>query len=186
MQNQIHNSPLALSYAKALLELANEGNLTQQIGEDLRDLREILSANPMFVQVLADPAIGNEERGRLLKTVFENRTPKLLQDFLGLLNEKNRLNILAAIADAFDELLDQQFGKIEVDVTVAERLTVDQLEGVRQKVSSALKRDAVVHQYVDASIIGGVILRVKDQLIDGSVRAQLTGLKHRLLNARPK
>jgi F-type H+-transporting ATPase subunit delta len=87
------------------------------------------------------------------------------------------------IARAYDELLDERLGKIEVDVTVAQRLGPDQLEQVRRSVSAALKKDAVVHQYVDESIIGGLVLRVQDRLIDASVRAQLEGMRRRMLGA---
>jgi F-type H+-transporting ATPase subunit delta len=77
-------------------------------------------------------------------------------------------------------------GKIEVDVTVAQRLSDAQLEEVRRKVSTALKKDAVVHQYVDEKIIGGLVLRVGDRLIDGSVKAQLDAMRRQLLTAKTK
>jgi len=80
--------------------------------------------------------------------------------------------------------VDEQAGKIEVDVTVAQKLSPDQLEEVRQKVSAALKKDAIVHQYVDDSIIGGLILRVQDKLIDASIKTQISKLREQLLAAR--
>jgi F-type H+-transporting ATPase subunit delta len=185
MGNENHHSPLAIAYAQALLELANESKTTEAVGQELDALREVIEKNPTFAQVLSDPAISTEERGRLLHRVFDGRASKLMLHFLGLVNEKGRLNILSSIAGAFDELLDQQQGKIEVDATVAERLSDQQLEAVRQKISEALKRNAVVHQYVDPQIIGGLVLRVQDQLIDGSVRAQLAAMRRKLLDARP-
>ena len=185
MHRDNHQSPIALAYAEALLELANETKSAAALGQELRDLRQILDTTPKFGEVLADPAIGNDEREKLIHTVFDGRASKLFVNFLGLLNEKRRLTYLASIAGAYDDLLDQQEGKVEVDVTVAQSLTKEQLETVRQKVGAALKRDAVVHEYTDATIIGGVILRVQDQLIDGSVRAQLQAMRHRLLSAKP-
>ena len=90
--------------------------------------------------------------------------------------------MLSEIVGAYDELLDEQMAKVEVDVTVAQKLDAQQLELVRQRVSAALKKDAVVHQYVDDTIIGGLILRVQDQLIDGSVRHQLQAIKEKLMS----
>ncbi len=72
-----------------------------------------------------------------------------------------------------------------MDVTVAQALSNKELEAVAQKVSDRLRREAIVHQYVDESIIGGLVLRVQDQLIDGSVRAQLTAMRRKLLSAKP-
>jgi len=185
MHKDNHQSPLAVAYAQALLDLANEAKNAEEIGQELRDLRQIIDTNDQFAQVLADPAISNEERGRLIHTVFDGRASHLILNFLGLVNEKGRLSILPAIAGAYDDLLDKQRGNIEVDVTVAHKLNDEQLESVRRTVSEALKRNAVVHQYLDESIIGGVLLRVQDQLIDGSVRAQLTAMRQKLLGGRP-
>jgi F-type H+-transporting ATPase subunit delta len=183
-----HNSPLALAYAASLLELANEQKLTEQIAQELAALRQILAANPHFHLYLVDPAISELTHGEALKKIFGSQLSRLMMNFLGVLNQKNRLGILAQIADAYDDLLREQEGKIEVDVTVAHKLTSDQLEEVRQKVSTALKKDAIVHQYVDDSIIGGLVLRVQDKLIDASVKTQLAAIKHQLLaahSARP-
>ena len=185
MHTDNHQSPLAVAYAQALLELADEAKTAEAVGEEMRDLRQIVEINDLFAQVLSDPAISNEERGRLIHRVFDGRASHLVLNFLGLVNEKGRLNLLTAMAGAYNALLDQQRGDTEVDVTVAHKLNDEQLESVRRTVSEALKRNAVVHQFLDESIIGGVVLRVKDQLIDGSVRAQLTAIRHKLLSGRP-
>ncbi|MGA3067835.1 MAG: ATP synthase F1 subunit delta [Tepidisphaeraceae bacterium] len=186
MHKDNHNSPVALAYAQALLELANESKSAPDFGQELRDLRQILDLNPKFQQVLTDPAIGDAEVGKLIHTVFDGRASKLLVNLLGLLNEKGRLSLLAGIAGAYDDLLEAQQGKVEVDVTSAQKLTPQQVESVRQKIGAALKREAVVHEYDDPSILGGLILRVQDQLIDGSVRAQLQAMRQKLLAARPQ
>ena len=106
---------------------------------------------------------------------------ELVSRFLTLMNERNRLGMLAEVIDAFETLLDEKLGKVEVDVTVAERLGDEELEQVRQRVGAALGREAIVHQYVDAEIIGGMILRVDDRIVDASVRRQLQAMKERML-----
>jgi F-type H+-transporting ATPase subunit delta len=150
----------------------------------LDQLNEILEANHTFVLYLADPAISNEERGRTLSAIFRGQVNPLLWSFIGVLNLKNRLSLLGQIIAAYGDLLDQKYGKIEVDVTTAHTLGADELEEIRQRVSQALKKDAVIHQYVDESIIGGMLLRVSDQLIDASVKAQLQTIKQSMLNVK--
>lgn len=157
----------------------------ETVGQELADLRKIIVEQPLVTALLVDPAIGQEERHRLLDRVFQNRVSPLLMKFLHVLAEKGRLNLLASIAGAYAHLLDQRQGKVEVDVTVAQRLDAPALEAVRQRVSAALRRDAVLHQYVDPSIIGGLILRVQDRMIDGSVRAQLADMRRRLIESHP-
>jgi F-type H+-transporting ATPase subunit delta len=181
-----HHDPTSLAYAQSLLELAGEQNQAEPVGEELKRLTEILEKNPTFVAYLSDPGIGHEERAGVLKTLFFGKVSPLMWNFLGVLNLKGRLKGLQNISSAYDDLLDEKLGKIEVDVTVAQKLAPDQLEQVRQRVSQALGKEAVMHQYVDESIIGGLLLRVQDKLIDSSVRSQLQALKHQMLASRPK
>jgi F-type H+-transporting ATPase subunit delta len=184
MAKQAHPSAGARAYATALIELANERNLTNPIADELNGLRQVLAENPSFRAFLADPSIGDTERSALLKKVFAGKIQLLLEHFLEVLAAKGRLNHIEQIADAYDDLLDEQLGKIEVDVIVAQKLSPEQLEQVRTRVSAALKKDAVVHQYVDESIIGGLILKVQDKLIDASVKTQIAMLRQQLLAAR--
>lgn len=186
MAKNNQKSSIATAYAASLLELANEQKQAEQIGQELEQIGQILAENRSFQLFLSDPAISETERGEVLKRVFGGKVSQLVSNFLGVLNRKGRAGSLARIIEAYDDLLDEQLGKVEVDVTVAAKLSPEQLEEVRQRVSSALKKDAVVHQYVDESIIGGIVLRVQDKMIDASVRSQLAAMKQQLLESRTK
>lgn len=187
MGTQSQHSPTVIAYARSLLELANEQNQAEPINRDLGALAEALESDDSFDHFLRSPSISDTDRLDVLKKAIGGGASPLLGNFLGVLGSHGRLALLPKIADAYDELLGQQLGKIEVDVTVAQKLSPEQLEQVRAKVSQALKKDAVVHQYVDDSIVGGMILRVQDQLIDASVRTQLRAMREQLLaaSARP-
>ena len=185
-RNISSNNPTAVAYARSLLELANERNQADEIGQEMAGIRDILTEQPSFAAYLADPGIGGTERTATLDKVFKGRVSPLVSNFLGVVNNHGRMRMLGPIAQAFVDLLDEQRGNVEVDVTVAQRLTPDQLEQVRQRVSQALGRNAVVHQYVDESIIGGLVLRVQDKLIDASVRFQLEQMRRQLLEAAAK
>jgi F-type H+-transporting ATPase subunit delta len=149
-------------------------------------IRDVLAEQPSFAAYLADPGIGGTERTATLEKVFKGRVSPLVSNFLGVVNNHGRMRMLGPIAQAFVDLLDEQRGNVEVDVTVAQRLSADQLEQVRQRVSQALGKNAVVHQYVDEDIIGGLVLRVEDRLIDASVKYQLEAMRERLLAARKR
>ena len=181
-----HASLTAFTYAQSILDLANEQQQAEPIGQELASLKQILDENPSIREVFTSPAIGADEREQLLERVFRNNLAPLLFNTLGVLNAHNRLGLISQIAQAYDELLDKQLGKVEVDLTVAQRLDADQLERARQQVSQALGRDAIVHQYVDENIIGGMIIRVGDKLIDASVRYQLASMRKQLLESAPK
>ena len=186
MAQTTHASPTAVTYARSLLELAQERSLAEPIGQELEQIAQVLESNPTFREFLKDPGIGADERTAVLDRVLRSRVNPLLGNFLGVLNLHGRLRLLEEISTAYGELLEKILGKVEVDVTVARRLTPDELEQVRQRVGSALKKDAVVHQYVDESIVGGLVLRVGDKLVDASVRSQLEAIRRQFLAARPR
>ena len=187
MHERAHYSMNALSYANALLELADESKTRPEaIAADLDGLRGLVASDKNFQLYLSDPSISKEGRWTVLRKVQQGQVSPLLLQFMGVLNEKNRLGLLTQIADAFDAILDEKLGKIEVDLIVAHKLSPDELQQATQRISQALKREAVIHPYVDESIIGGVIVRVGDKLIDASVKNQLHAIKEKLLASKPK
>ncbi len=181
-----HPSPTAVAYAQSLLELANEQKQAEAVGSELADLKKILDENPSAREIFVNPSVGVEERAQILDRVLRGKISPLLYSTIGVLNQHGRLGLIGQMASAYDDLLDQQLGKVEVDLTVAQRLSPEQLETARQKITAALGRDAVLHQYVDENIIGGVVLRVGDKLIDASVKNQLQAMKHQLLSTTTK
>ena len=179
-------SPTALSYAQSILELATAQGQAVDIGHELADIRQIIDTDETFRLFLADPSISETTRAGVLERVFKGRISQLTYGFLQVVNLKGRLGITTEIAGAYEQLLDDQLGKVDVDLTVAQALSDWELADVQQRISQALGKDAVVHQYVDDAIIGGLVLRVRDKLIDGSVRTQLQQMKEKILAARPK
>jgi F-type H+-transporting ATPase subunit delta len=177
-------SQVSQSYARAMLELA--GDKAAEVGHELIELQQLIDENPTFGLYLADPAIGHVQRTQAMQRIFENKISPLLFNFLRVLNNHKRLGKLEEIIGAYDELLEEKLGKVEVDLTVARPLSQEQLAAAQQQISKALGKDAVVHTYVDESIIGGMIVRVGDQLIDASVRQQLRAMRKRLLAKAPQ
>ena len=186
MSHDNHTTPLSTAYAKSLLELANDQNQGKEIGQELDELAKIIDADPLFAGFLSNPAVNENDRQKIIENTFRGRVSPLVMNFLLVVNRKGRMGIFRQIAATYHELFDQQSGIIEVDVFVAQKLSPDDLEQVRQRIGQALKREVVIHQYVDESIIGGLVLRVEDRLLDASVRAQLKAIRKQLLAARPK
>jgi F-type H+-transporting ATPase subunit delta len=186
MAKDTHITPLAVAYARSVLELAVERSIADETGRDFGQIAEVVDQNPDLQVFLASPAIGQVERGQVVDKAFRGRVSELVLNTLLVMNRKGRLGLLRQVVAAYTDLLQEQQGIIEVDVFVAERLTPDQLEQVRRRVGAALKREAVIHQYVDPSIIGGLVIKVADRLLDASVRAQLRAIRRQFLSSRPR
>ncbi len=176
---------VARVYAQSLLELAEAAGgdaKIAEIGEELQAVLEIVRGDAMIAEFLRSPIVERTKRGDSLRTVLDGRVSDLLLRFLLVLNGKGRLGRIADIVAAYDELLNERFGKVEVDVyTVDGRLDDAQLSLLSEKIRTRLGKEPVFHQYADPSLIGGLVLRVGDQLIDGSVRGRLRGLRESIL-----
>lgn len=177
---------VATQYARAMLDLANQRQQAADMAGELRALKDIVEQNPTFGLFLKDPAIGVDERLATLERIFKSRVSPLAMNFLGVLNEHGRLGLIPAIADRYQEMLDRQLGNVAVEVTVAQPMDPATLETVRQRISNALGKNAQLRQHVDESIIGGLVMRVDDKLMDGSVQAQLAAMKRKLMAAAPR
>ena len=172
-------------YAQAVLDLANNTGDAETIGRELSDLRKLMDDNGSFGLFLRDPAVSKTERQQAIERIFRGKVSPLLFNTLGVLNNKGRLGLIPELAEEYRKLLDVQLGNLHVQVTVAQPLDAAEMENVRSQISSAFKMNAVLEQKVDDRIIGGMVLRLGDRLIDASVRSQLEAMKHKLMSAAP-
>jgi F-type H+-transporting ATPase subunit delta len=104
----------------------------------------------------------------------------LTADFLLVLNGKGRLAHLPAIAAAFDALVQEHFGRVEVDVYTAGPIRADELRAIKERFGRVIGKEAIIHPYTDGSMLGGVKIRIGDHLIDGSVATQLRRMREQL------
>ncbi len=178
--NSKHN-PAAGHYAQAILELAIEQKQAEPIGQELREIKDVLAANPTFELFLKDPAIGENERGQVLHRIFDGHVSPLLSNAIGVMNRKGRIGILAEVADAYHGLLDKHLGRVNVDVTVAQPLDEAAVAQVAEQIRATFKKTAQIRQLVDDSILGGMVLRIEDRLIDGSVKGHLDAMRRKLM-----
>ena len=178
-----HVDAVAKVYATSLLELSLKqgADAPAQMGGELDALCEAARADAKFREFLASPMLDEASLQRILK----GNVSDLLLNFVMVLSRKGRLGHLLEIGDAFDQLLQERFGKVEVDVyTVNGGALPDEVAtAVKARVKSAFGKEAVLHSYADAAMIGGIKLRIGDQLIDGSVATRLRRMQAAMLDA---
>jgi F-type H+-transporting ATPase subunit delta len=105
-----------------------------------------------------------------------------VQRFVLLLLDRRRITALPAIARAYRELEDQHIGRVRAQVVSAQALAAGDLDRVRQSLEKRTGKKVLIEASVDAALIGGVVARVGDLVLDGSVRTQLASLREKLLN----
>ncbi len=101
-----------------------------------------------------------------------------------MLNERGRLGHLATIEEAYDQLMHEAFGRVEVDLYTAAPLDGQELESIKELIHKALGKDPVLYAYTQPSMIGGVKLRIGDHLIYGSVSNRRRRLRQTLKTSR--
>ncbi len=176
---------LATVYATSLFELAEAAGgraKIEEVGDELEQLLELSRSNRSFGEFLSSPIIDRGGRQEALRSMFNGRVSDLTLRFLLVLNRKGRLAAIDSIAAAYDHLMQEAFGRVEVDIFTAGPLGEEARSEIQRMVQSALGKEPVIHAYTDPKMIGGIKLRVGDRLIDGSVASKLRRLKDDLLN----
>jgi F-type H+-transporting ATPase subunit delta len=181
----IESQPDALSqvYARSLFELAEARGGRPTIESSLAELEDILElarSDARFSEFLASRVLPVAERSASLGKIFGGRISDLTLRFLQVLNEKGRLGHLPAVAAAFDRIVQEKFGRIEVDLYTAAPASREEIEQVRARLQRALGKEPVIHAYTDPSMIGGLKMQIGDRLIDGSIATRLRQFRDQL------
>lgn len=171
--NELAEHAVGEVYAKALMDLAGEKNLREQVIADLELVVEVCESDEEFVTFLSLPFIPAYERAEAIRKIFANRLTVLSMDFLGVLIKNGRSRYLSSIFSAYKKMLDESNGISQVEVTVAERMDEHAREKLKKDISASMGSGVRLNVLVDRRILGGIIIRHGDMKIDNSVRRGL-------------
>jgi F-type H+-transporting ATPase subunit delta len=170
---------LAGRYATALFELARDEKQLEAVGASLATLRQTLSDSEDFRQMTQSPLISREQATTgIAATAEAMRLDPITSKFLGVLAHNRRLSQLPQIVRAFNMLAANHRGETTAEVTSAHPLNDDQVSALKNNLKSRLGRDIAVDLTVDPTILGGLVVKVGSQMIDGSIRTKLNTLAH--------
>ena len=168
-------------HAQAVFELALEKNELDKWKSDLSVMKEKLG-DPRLIGLLENPKVPFPEKQKILKKVLKGVGP-LAMNLSFLLVSKNRLGLLSDIVSEYELLLDAHQGREHAEVTTAISLKDKDKRTLQQKLSTAREKEVVLDTRVDSEIVGGMVVRIGDRLIDGSVRTRLDRLRKGLIEA---
>ena len=171
-------APTARRYAQALFAIAQEKGTTEAWLTDLRELSDILE-EPTVSTYMSTPRVQTEDKLGVVAQVAEGRDP-MIANLVGLLVSRQGVGLLGRVADEYGELLNVMLGRVRAQVTTATPLSAAQQKRLSDSLGASLQKDVLLETNEDPEIIGGVLVRVGDQIIDGSVRTKLAALKQQL------
>lgn len=179
----IDKQRLGAVYAKALLGAAEPHHQSELVVEELDALvDEVLRISPDLEVTLASPRISVADKSALLDRIFGGRLSEQTLTFLKVVGQHGRLDCIRQIRRAAREELTRLRNRVMVQVTTAEVITDDLKQRIRDHLQARLGREVELQCQTDASIIGGLVVRVGDTVYDGSVANQLARLKDETIN----
>jgi F-type H+-transporting ATPase subunit delta len=174
-------SKISKRYAKALLSLGQEDGNYAEYGENLKEFAGICADNPEFSKVIGNPVFSVEDRKKVLNSILEkSQFADYVNNFLRLLLDQNRISGIGDVSAYYTRLTDEISNIIRAEIVTARPLkdeVVDKLDVVLSKITNKTVKAKVEE---DESLIGGLVVKIGDLVLDGSVRAQLEGLKESL------
>jgi F-type H+-transporting ATPase subunit delta len=171
-------SKVSKRYAKALFSLGQEDGNFEQYGENLFEFVKFFQDNEDFRNVVSNPIFALEDRRKILKIVLgKSDFSGLMKNFLNLLLDKNRIGDIEAVADYYSGLTDEASGIARAEIITARPLRDEILGGIEKSLEGLTSKQIKIEIREDRDLIGGIIVRIDDLVLDGSIRAQLEGLK---------
>lgn len=161
-------------YSDVMFELANEAGLTEQVMDDLESVGEVLADEPEFLSLLTLGHVKDDEKAGMIRRVFKGRVNDLTLDFLCVLARRNRMNFVNGIGDRYQLLMDEKKNLHRIEVTLANEPAGDQLEKIKADIADAIKGEIKLSVHIDPEIIGGIVIKKGDLVVDNSVKTILS------------
>lgn len=174
-------SVIAQKYAVALLQVAKDQKTVDAISAEMHAIQLIVEANESLKSTLEHPRVKAGEKLDVLRRALKDKLSGTMENFLMLLILKKRIKHLTAVADHFEKLCYEMKGKTIARVLSAQPLSASQKQALTEKLSQMFGTSVELREEVKPGLIGGIMIYLGDQRMDGSVLGQLERMKQRLL-----
>jgi len=164
-------------YAKALFEVAVELKKEDSFLEELNSLDRVFKENDGLLKILKAPMVSKDEKKTLIDEIFANKISNESINFLKVLVDKKRFESFHQIVATYKELLNESRNIKEVTAVTAVALSEDMRTILSERLKKITGSNIVLHTVVDESLIGGVLLKIGNKQVDGTVKSRLEGLK---------
>lgn len=177
---------VARRYAQAFFAIAQEKQMVDKLEAELKSVVDTINAHAELKKVLDHQLISAEEKREILTNLFSGEISELSMNLISVVADKNRAPYIPAIYDEFVSYANALRNMAEAEVKVAFELSESELETIKNRLSAATGKTIRLQSNVDPSLIGGVMVRIGDKVIDGSIAGRLTRLKSSLLQTEVK
>ena len=175
---------VAAHYAEAILQLADNvgGQLADTVLKDLTTVADAFKSSADLNLLLEHPSIPTEEKRKIIIELFDGRTQDLTLRLLELLLDKRRITLVPAIAREYHHLLNNKKGIVSASLVCADKLGDGAIADIKARLAEHVGRNLELEVKVDKTLLGGVVLKLGDQVIDGSLKGKLASIERMLLS----
>ncbi len=173
------------TYGEALFELAVEEGKEDEFFEEIQKLKSILDANPDFAKLMNHPKILKEEKLKVLEEVFEGRVSKEILGLLYMIVSKDRYSEIDNILAFFIDEVKKRKGIGVAYVSTASKIDETKKKEIEERLLATTKFQKMeMHYQVEEDLIGGMVIRIGDRVVDSSVKTKLYELQRQLLKVQ--
>jgi len=176
----MRNRGVATRYAQALLDTSRKAGVLDGVAESYAAVVQAIEQKPELTIFLEGPQVSDQEKEQLLDNVFGQKVEPVLLHFFHLLLAKGRIEHLSDIQAAFQLLVEIDLGYVRAGVVTAVPLPEDLERDLIDKLASLTGKKITLRKQVDPSVIGGVCVSMGDQVIDGTISANMTKMRMQL------
>ena len=175
------NLAIARRYAKALLLIGKEDGQTETYRKELGDVADLFEREKVLAQTICNPLYNAASREKVLVEVVKRlKLSRVMSSFLLLLFRKGRIGFLRSINDFYQKLADELKGVARASLVSAMTLPSETIEKVRSALSTMTGKEVVLEVAEDPELIGGIVTKIGDLVLDGSIKTQLLNMRESL------
>lgn len=174
---------VAKRYGAAIFELAKEQDAVESLKQEIGVMKESF-LDKEIMEFLTHPKVSVDQKVSLLEESLSDKISKDMMGLIVLVVKKNRQNVLPAILDETMALIDEDQGKAKAYITSAESLSEDQKKKIVAQLEKLANKEIIPVYDVDPSLIGGVVIRIGDRIVDNSIKGRLHSMSKTLLESQ--
>lgn len=167
-------------YARSLFEVAVEANCQDKAMDELNLISVLIDENPDFLKLLSAKTVSKQELKNIVNKVFGERVSEFIINMLMIMIDNGRITLIQKVIDSYKNIYYDYKNMIEVTAITAIELSNINQERLSERLSELTGKKPIIKNVVDASILGGVILKIRNEQIDNSIKGKLDELKKQL------